>query len=199
MLQVGDKMPSFAAADETGKMVIEKDRILVENGNRAHGIGALDLKTFKPFAKNPPISKIFREIGLADELGSGMRNSYKFTRLYSGGEPEFIEGDVFEIVIPLTTGAMTKVGPRTSPLVSGEVSGEVGGEVVSVKLDITKVNALMDYCREPRSRKEIQEFCQIKSQDYFRKNILLPLIGNGRLRRTIPDKPNSSKQKYVHA
>ena len=44
------------------KMVIERDRILVENGNRAHGIGVLDLKTFKPFAKNPPISKIFREI-----------------------------------------------------------------------------------------------------------------------------------------
>ena len=181
------------------KMVIEKDRILVENGNRAHGIGALDLKTFKPFAKNPPISKIFREIGLADELGSGMRNSYKFTRLYSGGEPEFIEGDVFEIVIPLTTGAMTKVGPRTSPVIGGEVSGEVSGEVVSVKLDIAKLNALLDYCIESRSRKEIQDFCQIKSQDYFRKNILIPLISSGRLKRTIPDKPNSSKQRYIRA
>lgn len=29
-------------------------------------------------------SKVFREIGLADELGSGMRNTYKFTKLYSG-------------------------------------------------------------------------------------------------------------------
>jgi len=27
---------------------------------------------------------VFREIGLADELGSGMRNTYKYTQLYSG-------------------------------------------------------------------------------------------------------------------
>ena len=181
------------------KMVIERDRILVENGNRAHGIGVLDLKTFKPFAKNPPISKIFREIGFADELGSGMRNSYKYTKLYSGAEPEFIEGDVFEIIIPLTTGSMTKVGPGTSPVTGGEVSGEVSGEVVSVKMDIIKLNELLDYCKEARSRVEMQEFCGIRSQDYFRKNILMPLLDSGRLKRTIPDKPNSSKQKYIRA
>ena len=95
------------------QFLIEKDRIIVKNGNRAHGIGALSIKTFEPFPKNPSISKVFREMGLADELGSGMRNSYKFTKLYSGAEPEFIEGDIFKIIIPLTTGAMTKVGPGT--------------------------------------------------------------------------------------
>ena len=95
------------------QFLIEKDRIIVKNGNRAHGMGVLNINTFEPFSKNPAISKVFREIGYADELGSGMRNSYKFTRLYSGAEPEFIEGDVFKIIIPLTTGAMTKVGPGT--------------------------------------------------------------------------------------
>ena len=74
-------------------------------------MGALNIKTFEPFSKNPSISKIFREIGYADELGSGMRNSYKYTRLYSGAEPEFIEGDIFKIIIPLSNNAMTKVGP----------------------------------------------------------------------------------------
>ena len=94
------------------QFLIKKDCIIVKNGNRAHGMGVLNINTFEPFSKNPAISKIFREIGLADELGSGMRNSYKYTRLYSGGEPEFIEGDVFKIIIPLSTGAMTKVGPN---------------------------------------------------------------------------------------
>lgn len=42
------------------KMVIEKDRIFAENSNRAHGHGSLNLSTFKPFPKNPPISKVFR-------------------------------------------------------------------------------------------------------------------------------------------
>ena len=59
------------------KLVIERDKITTENANLAHGHGNLNLKTFRSFAKNPPISKVFREIGLADELGSGMGNSNK--------------------------------------------------------------------------------------------------------------------------
>lgn len=34
-------------------------------------------------------------------------------------EPEFIEGDVFKIIIPLSVGSMTKVGPGT---ISGRIS-----------------------------------------------------------------------------
>lgn len=195
------------------KFLIERDRITVENANRAHGIGALDIRSFEPFPKNPAISKVFREIGYADELGSGMRNSYKYTRLYSGAEPEFIEGDIFKIIIPLSVGSMTKVGPGTFPVESGESGGQVvksSGQVkwssgqaddpiISVKLDITKLNALLDYCSEARSRAEIQAFCEISSRDYFRNKILLPLLESGRLKRTIPEKPNSSKQKYIRA
>ena len=66
---------------------------------------------FEPFSKNPPISKIFREIGLADELGSGMRNSYKYTKMYSGGIPTFTEGDVFRITIPLSPASTMSAGP----------------------------------------------------------------------------------------
>ena len=123
---------------------------------------------------------------------------------------EFIEGDVFKIIIPLSYGAMTKVGPGASPVAigaqvvksSGQVvksSGQVDDKVISVKLDITKLNALLDYCAEARSRAEIQDFCEISSRDYFRNKILLPLLESGRLKRTIPDKPNSSKQRYVRA
>ena len=188
-------------------MVIEKERILVENGNRAHGIGVLDIKKFKPFAKNPPISKIFREIGYADELGSGMRNSYKYTKLYSGSEPEFVEGDVFEIIIPLTTGAMTKVGPDTSIPTSGQVGGQAGTQdeyagstqAVTISLDAEKLNALLDYCSEPRTRAEMQEFCGIKTREYFRKKILVPMINSGKILLTIPDHPSSPNQRYVKA
>jgi ATP-dependent DNA helicase RecG len=41
--------------------------------------------------------------GRADQLGSGIRNLYKFTKLYSGGEPELIEGDIFKTIIPLVS------------------------------------------------------------------------------------------------
>ncbi len=111
------------------KLVIEKNHIYTENANLSHGYGVLNLSTFEPFPKNPPISKIFREIGLADELGSGMRNTYKYTKMYSGGEPQFVEGDVFRITIPLTEVATATVGPAPHTVTDGNTSGEINGEI----------------------------------------------------------------------
>jgi hypothetical protein len=56
---------------------------------------------------------------------------------------------------------------------------------------------LREYLREPRSRAELQQFCHMSSRDYFRKNILKPLIVSKKISPTKPDKPTSSKQKYV--
>ena len=97
------------------KMIIDDEKITIENSNVAHGIGALDLQKFEPFPKNPSISKVFREIGIADELGSGMRNTYKYTQLYSGKNPIFEEGDIFRTIIPLKKIATEKVGEKNVP------------------------------------------------------------------------------------
>ncbi len=97
------------------KIIIDDEKIMVENSNLAHGMGALDLQKFKPFPKNPTISKVFREIGLADELGSGMRNTYKYTQLYSEQNPVFEEGDIFKTIIPLKKIATQKVGGDNVP------------------------------------------------------------------------------------
>ena len=76
--------------------------------------------------------------------------------------------------------------------------GTSGAEVsTEVKLSSEMLNGLIDFCKEERSRKEMQEFCGIKSEKYFREKILTPMLAEGKVRRTIPDKPNSSKQKYV--
>lgn len=179
------------------KMVIEKDKLYTENANLSHGYGILNLATFDPFQKNPPISKVFREIGLADELGSGMRNTYKYTKMYSGGEPQFVEGDVFRITIPLTKVATATVGP-TSTTVSPQVTTQVSPQVTTqVKLESEKLSALLEYCSTARSRKEMQDFCGIKTTEYFRKNIIRPMLTEGLIRQTIPDKPNSRNQKYI--
>lgn len=78
-------------------------------------MGLLDLQNFEPFPKNPFISKVFREIGIADELGSGMRNNYKYTQLYSGQTPLFEEGVIFRTIIPLKKIATQKVGGGNVP------------------------------------------------------------------------------------
>jgi len=78
------------------KIVIEKDKIYTENWNRALKYGKIDPENFTPYPKNPIIARFFVNIGLSDQLGSGVRNLYKYTKIYSGQEPELIESDVFK-------------------------------------------------------------------------------------------------------
>ncbi|MDR3164056.1 MAG: putative DNA binding domain-containing protein, partial [Synergistaceae bacterium] len=85
------------------RVIIEKDRIVTVNANRSQIFGKLDPDNFTARSKNPIIARFFVNIGRADELGSGMRNLYRYTRMYTNGaEPELIEGDVFRTIIPLT-------------------------------------------------------------------------------------------------
>ncbi|MDR2524671.1 MAG: putative DNA binding domain-containing protein [Oscillospiraceae bacterium] len=83
------------------RVIIERDRIVAENWNRALRHGRIDPANFEPYPKNPIIARFFVNIGNADTLGSGVRNLVKYTKLYSGGVPELIEGDIFKTIIPL--------------------------------------------------------------------------------------------------
>ena len=84
------------------KLIIEGNRLYTENWTMPHGWGAIDPLNFAPYPKNPVIAKFFKVIGQADELGSGVRNVFRYTPEYTrGAVPELIEGDVFKTVIPL--------------------------------------------------------------------------------------------------
>lgn len=157
------------------KLIIEKNRVYIENSNKPHGNGIIDPENFSPYPKNPTIAKFFKEIGWVDELGSGVRNIYKYNRIYSGADPEFIEGDVFKTIIYLT--AQT---------------------VAAHDIDDKKrrIHEITEYCKEPRSRQEIQDYIGVKDSSDFTKRFLNPLIEGGFLKRTLPNKPTSPKQKY---
>ena len=85
----------------TAKFVIEKDRMYTENANRSSGDGIITPDNMEPNQNNPIIASFFRNIGWSDRLGSGVRNIFKYSKYYSGEEPEFVEGDVFRIIVPL--------------------------------------------------------------------------------------------------
>ena len=53
-------------------------------------------------SKESDYSSIFSEISVMQiNLGSGVRKLFKYCKFYSGKEPEFVEGDVFRIIVPL--------------------------------------------------------------------------------------------------
>ena len=62
------------------------------------------------------------------------------------------------------------------------------------KSDIRK--AVIQFCTVPRSRAELTAFTG-KSRYYTMAMIIKPLLEQGKLRMTIPDKPKSSYQRFV--
>lgn len=83
------------------KLIISKKDIYTENANKPRIIGFIDLDNYSPYPKNPKIANFFKEIGLADELGSGIRKIAKYTKIYSGSIPEFKDDEIFKVRIPL--------------------------------------------------------------------------------------------------
>ena len=83
------------------KFVIESDRMFVENPCKPRTQMELTPDNFTPDSKNPIIASFFSTVGLADELGSGTRNLFKFVPLYSGKLPRMVEDDIFRIEVPL--------------------------------------------------------------------------------------------------
>ena len=85
----------------TSRIIIYKDKMICENPNSFRTMGILTIKNYTPFAKNPTLAKFFREIGYADELGSGFVKITKNSYLYSGKPPVFEDKEMFRVTIPL--------------------------------------------------------------------------------------------------
>lgn len=82
-----------------------------------------------------------------------------------------------------------------------------GEFIVTFKNDIYKANIpettnaaadILEFCAVPRSREELQKFTGFTWYYTFKK-IIQPLVESGVLKMTIPDKPKSSKQRFVKA
>ncbi|MCF6342250.1 MAG: hypothetical protein L3J31_05530 [Bacteroidales bacterium] len=88
-------------------------------------------------------------------------------------EPEFIQDESFKLII-------------YRPFTSGEVTGEVTGEVKKVLMVI----------KGEMKRSEIQKLLQLKHNDYFRTQYILPALESGVIEMKYPDSPNHPNQKY---
>jgi ATP-dependent DNA helicase RecG len=109
------------------KLIISNDDVTTENSNKAHGYGKININDFTPFPKNPVIAGVFKEIGWADELGSGIRNIKNYLKIYSDSEPVFIEGDVFKTILKIKSG--DKVAIK-----SGDKVAIKSGDKVAIKI-----------------------------------------------------------------
>ncbi len=77
------------------KLVIEAESVFLENGNKPHRMGTVNLSNISPFPKNPVIASFFRQINRAEELGSGFRKLSRYGKIYFGAEPTVQDKDIF--------------------------------------------------------------------------------------------------------
>ena len=140
--------------------------------------------------RNKELMRVFKDLEMVEYLGSGVpRILRKYPRSIFTFTPNFIR-----ITFPFEesledgqTGGQTALTEQATEQATMHVT-------MHATMQAEKV---LQFCIEPRSRNEIQSFLDLKNRDYFRKEILNPLIKEGKLALTIPDKPKSPKQRYI--
>ena len=165
------------------KFIIEKYVVRTENANKTNGYGVIDALNFSPYPKNPIIAKFFRAIGLADELGSGVKNVTQYLKVYSGGTPEFIEDDIFKQVLPIAEKGENT--PVDTPVDTPDNTPD------------SKENSILMFCVSPKSKAEIAAHIGLTDLKYLKRAYLAPMVKKGLLQLTIPEKPTSRSQKYI--
>jgi ATP-dependent DNA helicase RecG len=177
------------------KFVIDQKSFYTENSNKPHNPGIIDPSSFSPCPKNPAIARVFREIGRADELGSGVRKLFKYCKAFSGSDPELVEGDVFRFILPLKAKiieetdeqlelAGTQLAPSRHPVGTQSEPSQNDAQV-------------LELCLEPKAFNELIKVMNWTDRTKFRRRFLTPLVEQRLIEMTVPDKPNSRLQKYV--
>ena len=129
--------------------------------------------------RNRVVARIFREIGLMEEWGSGYIRVTEFCGKNGYPVPEWSEiGPTLRVTIYPHPEAEEIIPPQLPPQLPPQFE------------------ILISACKKTAGRKELQEQLGIKSKKYFRGSYLKPALELGLLSMTIPDKPNSPLQKY---
>ena len=137
----------------------------------------ITLKTAGKLTVTNLIASFFRNIGYSEKLGSGARKMFKYGKLYSGVEPEFIEDDVFRIIQPLNENysfdaeiASGRDGQETTPKTTQKTAQKTTQKIIDAIRNNPNVTRL-----------ELSEICGISADGV--KWQLKSLTKSGRISR----------------
>ena len=155
---------------------IFSDRLTITSyGGLPQGLSRDNFFRCRSMPRNRELMRIFKDVGLVEHLGSGMG---RILEVYD--QSIFTFEDNFLIV--------------TFPFAEGFMLPQ---DTMQDTMQDDRVTVLLKYCNTPRTREEIQKHIGIANRDYFRKSILNPLLLDGKIKMTIPEKPNSKHQRYI--
>lgn len=130
---------------------------------------------------------------MADELGSGVRNITNYSEIYSGKEPIFEEGDIFKATVPLVKVLNEMLVKDINKMTVKELNASIIGNKAQDKVSMK----IIEFCKREKNIFEILNYIGYKNRTRFRRDYIKPLVENGKLKMTIPNKPTSKNQKYI--
>ncbi len=142
---------------------------------------------------NPIIANVFYRAGIIERWSSGALKILDWCKENGNPQPTWEEqsGSVYMAfwppVLPDKVPAPEERDPKSVPSPSQVCP-------MSVPRDI--FIPLLEIASEPRSIEILVKVAGQTNRTWFRKTILRPLLEAGLIEMTIPDKPQSSKQKY---
>lgn len=134
---------------------------------------------------NQKLSDIFLQLHISERTGRGVP---KITGIYGKETYDFRDNSIV-VVIPFNKLATDTNAPVDVPVATQD-STQVNTQ------DSTQEEKILAFCFEAKSFLEIMQMLGYKERKTVRK-YLNPLIEQGRVAMTVPDKPNSKNQKYV--
>ncbi|SET15802.1 ATP-dependent DNA helicase RecG [[Clostridium] aminophilum] len=157
------------------QITMYEDRIEIRNPGGLYGRIRIDqLGKVQPDTRNPIIATELEVLKVTENRYSGIPTIRKAMQEYGLPQPEFLE-------------------ERGSFVVKLYKHGE---NIAAVQNENSKNNELIKFCEIPRTRAEICKFLGLSSVTYAIQTHVMPLVEQGILKMSIPDKPKSPKQMF---
>lgn len=165
------------------KFEIFSDRLEITSyGGLFEGMTREDFFEGFSLPRNKELMRVFKDLGMVEQLGSGVprilqaydKDCFKFSDNY------------LRMVFPASEKISLSIIGQDAMQVAMQVTTQV----------TTQVETLLRVFIGEHTRQDLQDRLKLANRENFRKNYLQPALDDQLIELTIPEKPNSSKQKY---
>lgn len=176
------------------------DRIEIENpGILLPGMTIEDMKQGVSKIRNPVIARVFRELKLIEQWGSGIPHMLQQAEQLGLPPLKIMEiGMRLRLVVPLLQPLVLAPGTsRQNVSDRARPQQATQSPTQSPTQSADPVSAVLQLLHDkPLSSSELRAKLNLKHRPTFRENYLHPALAEALIEMTIPSKPNSRLQKY---